>query len=505
MAFKELFLVLRNNNLFADGPSAKIDLSDNKAVNEAIAAATPKLPALYYDSYIAPLQKNLDFVMKRESTATLETLAGAVYDHRHQDREVRRSLKSFLAVISNLYRSFMEPEPTAKHRFPVPSPQMLIPPLATFRPVLNKKNHEFGPFALPADEVGKLCGAHVGVVSLPSCYRNHPALCWGAIAHETGGHHVLHAWDGLLWELRHGVRTLFHRGSDPKGREPESKEQYLGLLWQFWAEEAASDVCALLNLGPAYGIGLAIYMAALNEAIFYFKTGVRGEHPILTVSWPPANAEDIYWVDSHPTDVLKLNVMIGAIECLPLSDKEKKQYISDIRNCIEVSLEAGRVRAQYNDIITISGQLVFKPGKLMSVTEEFHRAHRITREEMEGYARQVGRFIASETFSALNGNSLQDLETWDGADEAIARNIKYRLLRELPDPTEEFLGDDAQLLSGTLLAIYEAPRGYRALNDWLCEALAASFRFDPIWGQPIWYPIAGSSVYPQALIKAKTS
>jgi hypothetical protein len=337
--------------------------------------------------------------------------------------------------------------------------------------------------------VEQLCGGRVAVVCLPSCYRKHPALCWGAIAHEAGGHDILHAFEGMLWELRSGVRRLFYLGPDPKGQIPESKEQFMGLLWQYWTEEAASDVCALLNLGPSYAIGLAIYLASLDERIARYKKKSKVplyNDPILTVSWPPPNAQNVYWVDYHPTDILKLNVLIGAIESLPLSDpKKKEKYVSHINDIIRTSLEADKAGGNSNQTVDVTGLIAFKPGKIVYVQ------HKTDIDLMTEHARRVGRFIATESLTSLNGNCLQDLETWDDADDSLAENVKIELQKNpLPDP-RQYLGDNAQLLAGSLHALYEEPSRYEELNSWLQNALEISYYYDPIWGPPSWHPFSG--------------
>src|SRR5262249_12023821 len=109
-----------------------------------------------------------------------------------------------------------------------------VPPLVTYAPTANQ-----GPFTLPADSVQDMIGVPIGVVSLPGGYRLHPLLL-PALAHECGGHDVLHADPGLLRELAAGAVKLPHL---PKG---------VGRLWAGWMDEAASDVYGLLNIGPSF-------------------------------------------------------------------------------------------------------------------------------------------------------------------------------------------------------------------------------------------------------------
>ncbi len=87
-------------------------------------------------------------------------------------------------------------------------------------------------------------------MSLPASFAEHPFL-FGSLAHETGGHDVIHADLKLLPQLRAEVHTLFHGPADDE----------VALLWDYWMDEAASDVYGVLNMGPAFGANLALLLA----------------------------------------------------------------------------------------------------------------------------------------------------------------------------------------------------------------------------------------------------
>ena len=60
-------------------------------------------------------------------------------------------------------------------------------------------------------------------------------------------------------------------------------------------------------------------------------------------------------------------------------------------------------------------------------------------------ARRVGRLIATRKLKALNNHSIQDIETWDDADEDTAQAIADEILK---NRSVVGRGDDAQLLAG---------------------------------------------------------
>ena len=176
-----------------------------------------RLPLVYTDRYSSHLVANMQRLteqLKEQFEAEIQqgssreaaladvrtypdTLVGAVRDWGVA--AYAAPLGRFEAVVSNLYRSFLDAEKRANLNLRLAE---TIPPLVTFAPTA-----EAGPFTLPVNAVRSFIGARVGVVSLPGSYREHP-LVWPALAHETGGHDVLHADPGLIPELARGVSTL---------------------------------------------------------------------------------------------------------------------------------------------------------------------------------------------------------------------------------------------------------------------------------------------------------
>ena len=200
--FEDLFKTLIGIDLNGVGPPPVPWVEPTaEAIRAAVQPSARLLPLAYRDGYSTPLLDSVDVLAAELDATSLETFAGAVYDHA--PGEVTPQLRRFLAVISNLYRSFLDKEKRVRLNLPIAEQ---LPPLAMFQ-----HSGENGPFTIPVDQVEQSIGGTVGVVSLPSTYRDHPLL-WASLAHETSGHDVVHADPGLLAELRTGVQQIFGGG-----------------------------------------------------------------------------------------------------------------------------------------------------------------------------------------------------------------------------------------------------------------------------------------------------
>ena len=444
-------------DLFGDGPPVPPwgDAATVAAVKQAINAGAPSLPLAYQTGYVMPLLQNLDSVL-RQAGDSIEPLAGAVYEHA-PGGAVQPELQRFLAVISNLYRSFLSRTKRAAANIPFAMPQ--DPPLAVFL-----HSGQDGPFTIPSDDTQQLFGGDVGVVSLPSTYRDHPVL-WASLAHETGGHDVTHADAGLLPELAAGVQTLFGGGPVHAGRRPTSG-QLQGLLWSYWMDEASADVYGLLNIGPSFAHNLAAFFAALNNrAVGLPIPSLR------TRSGHPANDPAL---DVHPTDILRLHLAIGVIEQLSgLAQTTRDAYVSAVQALAQRC-------AQGASTVEIQGHIAIQRDRWLPINDSLPLSG------MQDAARSVGAYIATARLQALGGHSIQEIETWDDADELTARQIADTFARG--DSVVD-MGDDAQLLAGATLALVTQPDLYDQATRLLTAALDRSYATDPIWGASIRDPM----------------
>lgn len=446
----------KNVNFLEPSPVPSPDGSpfDSDKLSALVKARQALLPAPYRAGYVTPLLAALPDVCAQlkaqyddekaggeaqalaDATLTADTLVGAVRDWG--EAGYRKPLMRFEAVVSNLYRSFLSAEQRAKLDLPMIE---IMPPLVTFA-----RSADAGPFTLPINSVKQLINAQAAVVSLPGSYAGHPLL-WPALAHETGGHDVLHADPGLLDELAAGVSKL---GGLPHG---------IGSVWAFWIDETASDIYGLLNVGPAFALSLAAFFSALEAEIDKSRKAPTKAKPGAISTVLPMRQGRL--VDEHPVDILRLYVALGVVESLPNLSVTKRQAWIALLEDIAKQAAGGATTISVVDVDqgTVIQQLPLA--------------------DMGGAARKVGAYIATAKLKALHGHSIQDIETWDNTDEQAATTIAAAIAK---GGSAVALGDDAQLLAGATIALLDDPGKYAAITTSLNAALDDSFARDPVFG-----------------------
>lgn len=426
----------QNTDLF--GSAKDITVPPISQMQSVVQRRAGSLPKVYQQEYAQPLLNNFDqFLSEIDSDPTFtETICAAVYQHSSDFVAARGYLNRFQAVCATLYDDFLNNEVRKKLNLPLIEK---FPPLAMFQ-----KSGDGGPFTITSDSVQQLFGGTIGVVSLPGTYRQHPLL-WSSLAHEVGGHDVLHADPGLLTELGQAVKSSI-RNSDPS----------LGTLWQYWIDETASDVYGLLHYGPEFELNLAIFFAAINLQI----NGPSADWLRFT-SYSGSDGQ----LDPHPTDILRLSVGKGALNAL---------------TNLSASSKAG-----YSEIIDeIINFVVSQNGGHTTITLQGFGKQTYDLKLMQSIAEQVGAVIVTTKLRALNGRSIQDITTWSQDDEKTAQTLVPILLNPNPDLSNLPPEATAQhVLSAASLAVLTNPSGaaYATMTKNVNRLLDAAFNADPLW------------------------
>ena len=86
--------------------------------------------------------------------------------------------------------------------------------------------------------------------------------------------------------------------------------------------------------------------------------------------------------------------------------------------------------------------------------------------------------MTTARLQALGNHSVQDIETWDDADEQTAIDVAKRIWDH---KSVVGVGDDAQLLAGATVAVLDRRGLYASATRLLNVALDDSYAKDPIW------------------------
>ena len=395
-----------------------------------------------------------------ELTARLESLYAVIYQHGTKVTRIdaRAPLTRFLAVVSNLYRSFVNSNKRSAAGVTIVTD---MPPLAFF-----ESSSLQGPYTIESDLMHQFFGVSIGVVSLPATYRDHPVI-WASLTHEVCGHDVVHADEGLVPEMVAAIRADLAPNFKP--RKTLDTAALNALIWSYWIDEAAADVYGVLNMGPSFPLNLAAMLAAFRGRIAVdLKHQPRPAKPLVATRADPMDAEHgNERMDTHPIDLLRFYLAAGAIETMTkLNAGARADYVADVE-AVANALAGGATEIGVKGLVEIGHDDWIMVDATMKLSDA------------AAAARKVGKIIATGQFKALNHHSIQDIETWDDADEEIAQAIASQILN---NQSVIGRGDDAQLLAGATLALLQRPDLYDSASLLLNAALDDSYQRDPVWG-----------------------
>jgi len=341
--------------------------------------AKAKIPPLFLDSAFNPYYQALVNMGESGFNKILikdperEGLAGLMLDiaqaflQKGEGFE-SKALESFEEVVSDLYDGFLSAE---DRRGVAPPEQETLPPMVKFG------NPEAGPYTWPADATGSF-GMKVAVVNLPPAEAHKGLLAWPALGHETCGHDILHADNGLLQEVADTVRS---------GLSADAATKALASYWADRIDETCSDVLGILNMGPSPAIGLIGYFRALNEAF--------AGQPTLRNTGPAS--------DPHPADIVRGVLAAATVRQLEFSDAARWADVieAETKKDVRKIILAGR---------TISLATARKSAEVVS------------------------KVIVTHPMHALEHHAFGEIQTWRDTDESIVQQLRKSLTTANPLP-----------------------------------------------------------------------
>jgi hypothetical protein len=391
-------------------------------------AARPSVPALYVDTVYTPYLQALDNLGENQFNQVLfsdpnrEGAAGLMLDiaqailQRGEGFETKAS-GAFQEVVSDLYDGFLSAEDRGG---------ILPPDKETLAPIVKFGRPEFGPYTWPVDAT-ETFGLSVGVVNLPPSNAHHGLLAWPALGHETAGHDILHADNGLLAEVSDAVRFALQKDSDTRS---------LGPYWADRIDETASDVLGILNMGPAPAIGLIGFFRGLNAA-FTGSATLRNTGPES---------------DPHPADIVRGYLAAATVEQLEFTD---------------AAAWAGILNSETDkDVTTI---------RLAGDTVD----PKVARKSAE----MVSEVIVSHPMTALEKHSFGQIQNWRDHDENIVDQLRAVLTSANPLPSDLTTGVfAAHLVAAATMAALTKDANISLLFPRMLDLLKAMNEKNPSFG-----------------------
>jgi len=405
-----------------DGPP---DPTFFASLRQRLEVACAKLPPAYRQAAAEPLLRLLDDlgpggfarILARDperlgDARLLLDVAQAVL--QRGEGYQARATAAFQEVVSDLYDGFL----SAEDRRGVKPPDHGVTP-----PLVRWGSSEAGPYTWPATATESL-GVNSAVVSLPAANASGGILAWPALAHETAGHDLLAADDGLRDELARVVKERLVAAKMAPA---------VASYWSDRIDESAADVLGVLNMGPAAAVGLVGYFRALNGAW-------RGTSMLRSVG-----REE----DPHPADIARAYL---AAETVRLLSFDGAARWAD-RLVAEADRDLGR--------ITLGGAAV-------------------TAGVAKASAAVVARAIVQTRMASLEGHALGEIQDWRNRDEVVVAGLR----RELRDGGTASPGPGTFAAHAVAAGVYEAVAGTStpaAVMKRMVAVLAGMHDRNPEW------------------------
>ncbi len=407
------------------GPS---DPTDYDNLLARLAAARKKLPRLYRRTVHQPFVDELhdlgadefDEILRQDPNR--EGDGGLIVDVAHailQNGEGYCELATdgFQEVASDLYDGFLSAEDRAGVK---------LPDRGVIAPLVKWGSPDSGPYTWPVDATSTV-GARAAVVNLPPSHARGGLLGWSTLGHETAGHDILHADEGLEAELKRRVRKALSDAKMP------------ARLTQYWAEridETASDVMGMLNMGPAAAIGMIGYFRGFNAAI--------GAKAALSNK----GDED----DPHPADILRGFLAAETVRLLKFTGAAAWAGVL----LDETRKDAGT--------INLAGAKV--AGDL---------AH--------DSAKTVAHTLVSAPLQSLEDHALGDIQNWRERDEDIVAGLRTTLKSKAKLPAKRARGTyAAHVVAAAVMEGLAKGANLVHLFPRMLDMLKTMHNENPAWG-----------------------
>ena len=404
------------------------DPTDYHQLRGRLEAAKGKFPPLYQDSVVKPFIKKLDMIGER---GFIEILLKDPL----RDGEARLMLDIAQAILQNgegynavatdafqeVVSDLYDGFLSAEDRIGVNPPDLSVIPA-----MVKWGNPESGPYTWPVNATS-IFGLKAAIVSVPPIHAETGLLAWSSISHEVCGHDILHADKGLIEELAEAVKNALINANVGHG---------LPDYWALRVDETASDVLGILNLGPAAAIGLIGYFRGMNEA-FTGNAQLRNNGPTQ---------------DPHPADILR--GYLGAYSTGLLNFDQAGEWEKIIVAETDKDLSTIRIEGR-----NINPDIAKQSAKIVAET------------------------IINTKLQSLENHSLNQIQNWENADEAIATFIRTSL-RTTGLSIEQYKSGfyAAHVVAAAITEALSKDADLNIVFDRMIALLKVMHDANPVWG-----------------------
>ncbi len=418
------------------GPSDPINYRN---LCERLQSCRLKLPPTYRKEVCEPYSKSLEDLdedgfnqvllrdPQREGDACLMLdIAQAILQHGEDYNKIATS--ALQEVVSDLYDGFLSYED--RH-------DVKLPDLKTIAPLVKWGNPDSGPYTWPVDITANF-GINSAIINFPPANSRCGLLAWAALSHETVGHDVIRANEGLRQELSDCLWNAL------------SQANLSSQIIEYWAsriDETASDVLGILNMGPVVGIALLGYFRGLNFA----WTG----KPILR------NVAAID--DPHPVDILRGYLAASVARLLNFSKADLWSM------ALEAESDKDFSQIKLGDYI-----VELSDAKLS--------------------ANIVAFCLVNTKMKRLENHSLGEIQNWSNEDENTVNNLRSILKERGPLPEPYGKGFyAAHVVAAAVLEGLIGDTGIPSIFTRMMEILKLMHDKNPSWG-PLYIKHPGNVV-----------
>jgi hypothetical protein len=396
---------------------------DYNSLKTRVSKLAGKFPKTYFDSTYVPFVS----LMKQFGQADYKKLLSYARKEPHPVMDAAQAIlqqgeqyaalatDAFQEMVNDLYDGFLSAE---DRRGVLPPDRGVIPPIVKWG------YPDAGPYTFPADAMENL-GIKNAIVSMPPANSRAGLFSWAALAHETAGHDILNADNGLLQELSVAITDAL----EPLGHD----------LDQYWSEridETASDVMGILNMGPAAAMGLIVYFRALNAA-YTGDEHLRSDGP-----------DD----DPHPADILRGYLAAETVGLLKFDARAK--------------WKAALLRETEKDVapIRLGGIVVPKNVAIES-------------------AARVAKTLVQHKCHALENQPLGQIQNWRNTDERKVSFVRSVLRGQTA--VAQFEAQDlyaAYVVSAATMEALDTGANLHGIFIKMMELLKILHNINPAWG-----------------------